>query len=76
MPELLSEDEISVITEDGVVVFCEGESKFSGLFTANELVLYGNGNVEDVIISPIDYKYFNLVSLDMEELIELSLIHI
>ena len=70
MPELLSEDEISVITEDGVVVFCEGESKFSGLFTANQLVLYGNGNVEDVMVSPIDYKYFNLLSLDMEELIE------
>ena len=69
-PELLSEDEISVITEDGVVVFCEGESNFSGLFTANELVLYGSGNVEDVMVSPIDYKYFNLVSLDMEELIE------
>ena len=69
-PELLSEDEISVIAEDGVVVFCEGESKFSGLFTANELVLYGNGNVEDVMVSPIDYKYFNLLSLDMEELIE------
>ena len=69
-PELLSEDEISVITKDGVVVFCEGESKFSGLFTANELVLYGSGNVEDVMVSPIDYKYFNFLSLDMEELIE------
>ena len=65
----LSSKKISLIDRDGIVCFCEGESKFSGLVTANDVTLYGNGEVKSVIVSPSIDNYFNLVFLKDDDLV-------
>ena len=65
----LNSKKISLIDRDGIVCFCEGESKFSGLVTANDVTLYGNGTVERVIVSPSIDNYFNLVFLKDDDLV-------
>lgn len=68
----LNSKKISLIDRDGVVCFCEGESEFSGLVTANNVTLYGNGAVERVIVSPSLDNYFNLIFLDNNDLLQFS----
>lgn len=65
----LKSKKISLIDRDGIICFCEGESKFSGLVTANNVTLYGNGTVERVIVSPSIDNYFNLVFLKDDDLV-------
>ena len=72
----LSVDDLSIINQEGVVCFCEGESEFSGLITAkNNVVLYGNGKAEDIIVTPSEGFYFNLISVKKEDLFNLSTIY-
>ena len=59
---------LSLIDKDGVVVFCEGESKFSGLVTAENVAFIGNGDLENIIVSPAGNFYFNLISLHSNNL--------
>ena len=59
---------LSLIDKDGVVVFCEGESRFSGLVTAENVAFIGNGEPENIIVSPAENFYFNLISLDIDNL--------
>ena len=68
----LNSKKISLIDRDGVVCFCEGESEFSGLVTANNVTLYGNGAAERVIVSPSLDNYFNLIFLDNSDLLQFS----
>lgn len=64
----LKSKKVSLIDRDGVICFCEGESKFSGLITANNVTLYGNGLVETVVVSPSEDNYFNLIFLKDNDL--------
>ncbi len=64
----LNSKKVSLIDRDGVVCFCEGESEFSGLVTANNVTLYGNGSVETVKVSPSIDNYFNLIFLKDDDL--------
>ena len=59
---------LSLIDKDGVVVFCEGESRFSGLVTAENVAFIGIGEPENIIVSPAENFYFNLVSLHSDHL--------
>jgi len=59
---------LSLIDKDGVVVFCEGESRFSGLVTAENVAFIGIGDLENIIVSPAENFYFNLISLDIDNL--------
>tara|TARA_B100001250_G_scaffold378162_1_gene367788 strand:- start:63 stop:1820 length:1758 start_codon:yes stop_codon:yes gene_type:complete len=59
---------LSLIDKDGVVVFCEGESRFSGLVTAENVAFIGNGEPENIIVSPAGNFYFNLISLHSDNL--------
>ena len=59
---------LSLIDKDGVVVFCEGESRFSGLVTAENVAFIGNGKAENIIVSPAGNFYFNLISLHSNNL--------
>jgi len=59
---------LSLIDKDGVVLFCEGESRFSGLVTAENVAFIGNGEPENIIVSPAENFYFNLVSLHSDNL--------
>tara|TARA_Y100000590_G_scaffold47706_1_gene50497 strand:+ start:183 stop:1763 length:1581 start_codon:yes stop_codon:yes gene_type:complete len=71
----LSTDDLTIIDKDGVVCFCEGRSEFSGLVTTSEVTLYGNGDVKDVIVSPKENYYFNLIAVTNEDLITFSTVY-
>jgi len=64
----LSPENVSLIDQDGVVCFCEGKSEFSGLVTASNVILYGNGSAETITVSPKMDNYFNLVFLKDDDL--------
>tara|TARA_Y100000590_G_scaffold384563_1_gene456025 strand:+ start:125 stop:2053 length:1929 start_codon:yes stop_codon:yes gene_type:complete len=64
----LNSKKVSLIDRDGVVCFCEGESEFSGLVTANDVTLYGNGAARTVKVSPSIDNYFNLIFLKDDDL--------
>jgi len=72
-PVDLTMDDLIIIEEDGgVICFCPGESQFSGVVTARDITLYGNGDANEIIVSPNANYYFNLIAVTNQDLISFT----
>tara|TARA_B100001142_G_scaffold54439_1_gene52813 strand:+ start:1491 stop:3143 length:1653 start_codon:yes stop_codon:yes gene_type:complete len=67
----LDRGSLSFLKDKGTVLFCEGESFFSGLVTTNEINFVGYGNRNRIIVMPVQNYYFNILSLRQESLNQL-----
>lgn len=68
---LLNRNGISFLNKKGTVLFCEGDSFFSGLVTTNEINFVGFGDRERIRVKPVENQYFNILSLRLESLNQL-----
>lgn len=68
---LLNRNGISFLNKKGTVLFCEGDSFFSGLVTTNEINFVGFGDRERIRVMPVENQYFNILSLRLESLNQL-----
>ena len=67
----LDQSRISFLNDKGTVLFCEGESFFSGIVTTNEVNFIGYGDIERIVVMPVMNQYFNIISLKPESLYQL-----
>ena len=67
----LDQSMISFLNNKGTVLFCEGESFFSGIVTTNEVNFIGYGDIERIVVMPVMNQYFNIISLKPESLNQL-----
>ena len=75
----LSQNDLSIIEENGTICFCEGETSFSAIITSESVNLLGNGNKENIIVKPLEEYNFHLTSLNygtlriLNQLLELNI---